>query len=609
MTLVFFTGRQVHVSQSSYVNVLGEQSTTQGLLPVGIGVEEIQTILLQCGTYAEAVQSVINSLDFGDQFSSIQILTNKLTENIQSVQSVINSLPVSKEQIQAIRNVIIEDVITSIQTINLELRQADIAQDIQLLSQYIGNYPVMFETTSRTLYLDGKDITKRVTRVNIDYSESSVHNTITLWSLDKDLFHWSDPFYLQGASRFEIHIGSRVMYFLLEKRSGTERNFEIWGRSLSARDDLPFAEEISYSLSEPKSAKEVAELLPTYSLVDWQCDDWVLPDTFEFRGTPIEGILKIAGVADVIVRCKDDGSIEIRNKFPIRPVDMNGSTATLSFDRNTVIEGLTYAEEQGEGYNQIEVYGADSSNKAVPELVLENSRPVQGEDTVVRVYWSNIAPPDPNTMIKMVTDGSVVTSGIITEIKQETIEFNSGVGNLDYPITVMIDHEWIGIDLGGITSTKYKKELTAAVDGDTNGYGIATITYETQYRKYILKGHNVEKLIFILSNQIGNNVDVIIKSVGINDTDFYEAPIISDPLITDKNIAVIRGRNWLDEHKYDTKIFNIRTPYRDALLDGILIFLNDGEIGCSGNFYVKNSTIILDGPKIINELEVIQWQV
>lgn len=609
MTLVLFHGKQPFKAAFSYIDTLGMQSTTEGLIPVGIGINEIEIILNQCGTWAQGLQSLLIDIKQGDSFSGIHALINDLTSDIQSVQILLNTVAYSKSRVQSLRNILVNDIVTSVQNIINEIKNTDSFQDLQLLSQYIGSYPALFETTTNIIYLDGKNITKRITNANIVYDENSVHNTIDLHSSDKNLFLWSDPFYLKGASRIEVHVGNRIIYFLLEKRSGNEQNFSLWGRSISARDDLPFSEDTVYTQTEPKSAREVAESLTHYSSITWNCDDWVLPETFEFRGTPIEGILKIAGVIGANVRCQDDGTIEIRNKFPTRPVDLNGVQATLHFDRGTIIEGLSYEEIVGEGYNQIEVYGFDESSDASPELELEETNPVQGEDVNVRIYWSNMPPPYPDFTTELTTDGTVVVSSIHTQNVSEQIEFNNGVGNSTYPITNFISWNWVGKGVGTITPKTYTKEMTVGTTGSTRGYGIANIVYQTQYRKYRIKDHNVEKLIFVISHQIGNNVDVIVKSVGEDDTTFYEAPTISDPLLTTKNVAVVRGLNWLDEHKYDKKIFSVRTPYRDLLVDGSTIFLNDGEIGCSGNFYIKSANIIITGPQVVNELEVIQWQV
>ena len=609
MTLVLFHGKQPFKAAFSHLGSLGTQLTTEGLIPVGIGVVEIQTILLQCGTWTKKIQSIVSELTQGDSITIIQSLLSDLTSNIQSIQSLITSLGYSTTIVQSIRTELIEDVVTLIQSIITEIRNTDSLQIIQTLSQYIGEYPAMFETVENNIYLDGRNITKRIIEANITYSESSVHNTITFNSNDRDLFFWADPFYLKAASRIEAHIGNRIIYFLLERRSGTERNFSLWGRSISARDDMPFADDIIYTQTTPKSAREVAEGLPTYSAVDWLCDDWVLPKTFEFRGTPIEGILKIAEVIGGIVRCKDDGTIEIRDKFPIRPVDLNTAITTLSFDRGVILNGLTYEEIMGERYNQIEVYGSSDLNEASPDLELEENNPSQGTSINVFVYWNNIPPPYPEFTTELATEGTIIESAIYTKNVSEVVEFNRGVANSTYPITNFISWSWIGRNVGTITPTLYTKELTIDATGSTLGYGVATIIYETQYRKYTLKDHNVERLIFVLSYQIGNNVNVIVQSVGEDDASFYEASTISDPLITTKNIAVKRGLNWLDEHKYDKKIFTIATPYRNTLLDGTTVFLDDGEIGCSGNFYVKEANIIITGPKVINEVGVIQWQV
>jgi hypothetical protein len=167
------------------------------------------------------------------------------------------------------------------------------------------------------------------------------------------------------------------------------------------------------------------------------------------------------------------------------------------------------------------------------------------------------------------------------------------------------------VSLGTISVSKYGRTLvpSGGVDNPTTGHGIAEITYQTIFNRYALSRHDIEKLILVLTYYIGKNIDVLLKSMGSNDTTVYEAPTISDQLLTNTSVATLRGKNFLDQNKYDVKIFNIRAPYNDDALDSNIIFLNDGEIGCSGNFYIQSSNIIFQGPKVVNEMRVVQWQV
>lgn len=608
MSLLFLFGN-VHFNRVQILNTpIGIQSTNQGMLPVGIGINDNQVLLQALGESVQGIQILLNRLETGDPFTGRQVLINKLSDEILGSQILLNSILEGIDGIQILRNEIISEPLKRVQVLINEIRETDYVQGQQLLLGRIGDITGIFQSTTYEIYLDSRRITNRVSQVSINCDEDNVHNTIELLSMDKILFERSNPFDLRGESRIEVQVGSRVLYFLLEKRFGDEINFSLWGRSLSAREDTPYADSEEYSLSAPTSAQEVAEGLPTYCAVTWECDDWILPESFNYSGSPIEGILEIAHTIGAVVRSDDDGTIIVRNKFQTRPIDMNGTAADLVYDRDILLQGLSYTEITGERYNTIEMLGA-TSDEIYPSLQIEEDSPLQESPVHVRAYWDNVYPPV--NLGTALTAPGVINQGIKTEKVTETIEFYNGVATATYPVVTLQNTSWIGISLGNVTVTNYGRDLIASegIDNPTSGFGIAEITYQTIFNRYELSRHDIEKLILILTYYTGNNIDVLLKSMGVNDSSIYEAPTISDQYLTNDSVAVLRGKNFLDQHKYDQKIFNIRAPYDNSALDGNIIFLNDAEIGCSGNFYIQSSSITFRGPKVLNEMRVVQWQV
>ena len=118
------------------------------------------------------------------------------------------------------------------------------------------------------------------------------------------MFDWADPSVDSGTPRIEVQIGSRVLFFLLEKREGSGADFTLWGRDQTARDSSPWSLSSSVYLSVPELASSVAASVTNYSTVDWDTDllDWVLPETFEAEGTPTEILSSIAQEIGGIVR-------------------------------------------------------------------------------------------------------------------------------------------------------------------------------------------------------------------------------------------------------------------------------------------------------------------
>lgn len=608
MSLLFFFGHTsitgVHIENVP----IGTQATTQGMMPVAIGIQEHFYFLQSLGQYAQSILALVNRLETGDPFTGRSLLLNKLSEDVLGVHMLINSFSSYTTGVNALVNEIISDSLSRAYQLLNRIADVDYVQGQNLILGKIGDVTSVFSSTTYEIYLDNRRITNRVSQANIVCDESSVHNTIELFSMDKVLFNRSNPLNMQGESRIEVQVGSRVLYFLLERRFGDEMNFSLWGRSLSARDDSPYAESDEYSLTTPTAASDVAEGLLVYNSISWLCDDWVLPDTFSYSGPPLLGILQIANVIGAIVRSDDDGTIIVRNKFPVRPIDLDGTTADLNYDRDVLLQGLSYQEIPGEGYNTVEVFGKTSS-EIYPSLQVEETSPLQAEVVHVRAYWDGTYPP--TNLTTAITAPGTITQGVKTEKVVETVEFYNGVARSTYPVVTLQNTSWIGSSLGSLTVTKYGRNLVASggVSNPTSGYGVAEVTYQTVYNRYTLSRHDISRLILILTYYTGNNIDILLKSMGSGDSEVYEAPTIADPLLTNESVAVLRGRNFIDASKYDMKIFNIRAPYDDDAIDGNIVFLTDGEIGCSGNFYIQSSHIIFRGPKVVNEMRVVQWQV
>ena len=608
MSLLLLFGNCAFNSTISLLNTFGAQSTTEGTLHNALGFVDIQALRLSLGSYIKSILGILNELALGDVFGSVQVLRNSLVDEVKGLQMLVGSLPENFASVQTLENELLGPPIQRIQAILNKIYATDYVQGNQLLANSIGRVAGIMKSVPYNIYLDGRRITDKIHTARITCNESNIHNVIEISSISSQLYYNSDPLQNKGTARIEAHVGSRILYFLLEERSGDEVQFNLWGRSLSAREDSPYAHEITYTLSSATSARSIAENLTNYSAVSWLCNDYVLPKDFQFKGTPMDGISAIANVIDAVIRSDDDGTIIIRNRYTTRPIDLNGTLADISYTRDDILRGISYKEIPGEGFNSVEVLGS-STEDIYPSLLLEESSPIQGDTIHVRVYWDNIYPPTiPETAM---TSPGKITKVITTEKVIETVEFSNGIATSSYPIISLQNTSWKGVSLGSLTVPKYSKNLTASKGADTPtfGYGIAEITYQTIFTRYELSQHDIDMLIFILSYTTGKSIDVVVRSMGDNDTIFYAASAISDSLISASYTAVIRGLNYLDSVKYDSKVYEFGASYDDLALDGSIAFVSNAELECSGNFYIKGASILFEGPKVINELELIQWQV
>lgn len=522
---------------------------------------------------------------------------------VQEIKEILNDIAGRNAGIHALSQVISGDGAHAVEVLKQTINERDLIYRVQKLLQTIGDIGVEFQASDWDIYLDGSNIKGLVVTAEIEIDESSVHNQLTLTSISRELFLRADPYVRQGTPRLEVHIGARIIYFLLEEREGNEISFTLWGRSASARDDVPYIDTIDVTLTIPKSAKETAEDMLSVNPIDWQVYDiygreldWVLPETYEFSGDPLEGVQEIASAVGAVVRSKDDGTILVRNRFPVRPVRMPEAIADINLDRSSNIINLSYREERGSGYNVVEVFGYAPDNLD-PEMVLEESSPAIGEDVHVRVYWEGSIPA---FVQRLVTDGLIAYQGVFTEQKTEVIEFKRGSGSASKPIKVLNSYEWFGTDGGVPNTSTLAKTITIGED-----FAVGRFTYTTEYRRYRLHSHAVEVLLDVLIYSGATDSSVRVR---MNDGSIF-APPISEGLLTSWVAGLTRGAAYLDNTRYTQKILDLRVPYNELIRDGILVYVNDAEINCVGNYHVNSARILFSGPQIVCELTVIQPQV
>lgn len=522
---------------------------------------------------------------------------------IQDIQSILNDITGENAGIQVLNQVISGDPAKAIQVLSQTINERDLVYRIQKLIQTVGDLGLEFQGSNWDIYLDGSNIKNLVTSAEIEMDESSVHNQLTLNSISRELFRRADPYVRQGTSRIEVHIGARVIYFLLEEREGDEVEFSLWGRSASARDDVPYCDTIDIEGGIPRSAKETAESMLSINSLDWQVYDiygllldWVLPDNYEFSGDPLEGIQDLADAIGATVRSKDDGTILVRNRYPVRPIDMPKNIADINFDRLTNLINLNYTEERGGGYDVVEVYGYAPDNLS-PDMELEEDTPNIGDEVHVRVYWEGTVP---SVVEKLVTDGLIIYQGIFTESKTEIVQFRRRTGSATKPIKTLDSFEWFGTDGGIPQTTNRSKTITIGED-----FAVGRLTYTTEYRRYRLYAHYVEVLLDVLTYSGLSDSSVRVR---MGDGHVY-APSISDGLLTSWIAALTRGTAYLDDVRYTQKVLDLRVPYDELIRDGLLVYVNDAEIDCVGNYHINTARILFNGPQIVCELMVTQPQV
>lgn len=498
------------------------------------------------------------------------------------------------------------DVVHSQQLLLLKLLNNNDVRNLQKIETLLGNYATHSYNIDNEVYIDGRPLSRRysVNSVDITFDQSNVHNEITISSNDSDLFEWADPKVGYGTTRLEVHVGTKVLQFLLESRDGERNNFVLSGRSVTALEDEPYSEDIDFESEEPKLASELAESFTNSTVVDWQAVDWVVPAGFSFSGKPIDGIQALAEAIGAIVRAQEDGSLLVRNRWTVRPVNMDSAVADINYDRTKLIS-LSHQTDRESGYNAVTVIG-NSANTQEPSLSLEESSPVLGQEVHVRCYWAGKVSTDIDLFV---TDGDISDLGFFTSIEEEDISFVNGEASVSLPIYEFLGIEWVGES--GVSINHIKNEKSIFIDDSDfdnqpqKAFRIARVKYRTRYQRFRLYEHDVERLLAVIFLSSESNVYVDIRT---EDAPVYGSPIDSDLLTTEES-AIARGRAWIDENKYRTHTLQIEASYDDLAVDGKLVYINDDEIGNPGNYQIVSSDINISGPKITNTLGVKKCQI
>lgn len=615
----------------AFFNSLGVNASFVVVNPLGFQSKHVLMNRLSEGL--ERIQSLVNQLSRGDldkvsyqkifyglvwELNSTQSIINTLSNDVTSYQTLVNALKERRaENVSGLVNTILEYV-EGQQSILLSLKDAiPILFNSQSFYEYDGSLPMEYSGNPVTkaaviydIFIDGISVKDRITSARISFGQGSIHNTIDIESSDMDLFWDCDPFAegLVGESRIEVQVGGRVLNFMLESRDGDDYSFTVWGRSLSAKSDEPYAENVDYMTEEVIAAKDIAEDIVTKNVIDWNIANWMLKKEFEFQGSPIQGLQQIASIIGAIVRSQDDGSLTVRYKYPTRPANIENATVDVNYDRDFDLIALDYSEEQGPGYTAVDVDGY-AKEFFMPTLEVEEPEPEGseryiGDITYVRAYWSGRKPEDMSVINTVVTDGEVeLIETDQWEETEEEITFEEGEGSASKPVDQILEVTWIGDDGGDVTVSEDDEKNTSLFS--TELFAVATIKYRSKYDRYKLYGHDVKFLLFVLYAIDENALSFTVKLDVPGDKKAQSA--IENEHLTTENVCVIAGQNWLDDNYYDIESVSLEVPYHDKVMDGNIIYINDYTVGCVGKYHIVSADIIFDGPKVTNQIEVIKW--
>lgn len=468
------------------------------------------------------------------------------------------------------------------------------------------------DTRKWEIYLDGMRIRHRITGMEITCNDGYTHNQLSFSSSDIDLYDVCDPDVRRGDPRVEVQIGSRVFLFCIYSREiSGENSFSVKAESLSAtlNDEYNPGWEppaIAGRVSATEYMAQVAGGIPF--TMEIPVPGWTIPETSTLEGAPIDIMQTIAGVVKGVLRSQDGIGIRLRRAWPVRPVDMATAQPVLIYERSGIeAPSISVQVEAGSGENAVEVSNAEAGSVDSPDMEVEESSPVVGDTVHIRVFWSGGVQPESirglSTAGKLTYLGKKTIDWPVQETPGETtweqVEFKDGTASLQKPATAVRQFRWVGkAPDGQVQATPFGKELTLSTGV---GYGIAKVVYQTTYHRYRLQGVTVEAAMAIL--EYGSPESGVSLLVRTRDP-VIEADPISDAMIPSERVAVERGMAEIDAMKYDVLKVAFRAPYRDEAVDGAIVYLDEPNVRCVGNFKITKADIAFNGVEIWNNLEM-----
>ena len=467
--------------------------------------------------------------------------------------------------------------------------------------------PIIRSLSPSDILIDGVSVRHRVSQYNISSGNDSTHNDITIKSSDWQLYDSTNPTINAGTHRITVIAGGRVFYFLLEERRGDVRAFELWGRSMSARDDATVEISINGATAEISinGAMAITDAISAAGFVNpvtWGVQTWVLPPDFSFSGTPVQLLVELAAQIGAVVRASDTEGIRIRPFFQVRPVDMANAGADFMIADDDILD-FSFSRENGDYRESTTVRGyAPPSPTISIELeppVEEGASLMRGDDCYLRIYYDG--EPDSEAMETFATAGRLRSLGLKTEIIEEAVEFVDGVGATSKPISLLKRFRWYGKWGGDVNYTKYSTELW--VTASAINYSIGIIKYTTVYRRFRLTGHNVSTLLAVFPEE---GTPAVSASVQTSATPGVIADGVDARWLTDMASVIARGTAEHDRNAYDREKISLTIPFHADAVDGNIAYVDAWTIGITGNFMILSADIETRGPKTTNQLEMIR---
>lgn len=334
--------------------------------------------------------------------------------------------------------------------------------------------------------------------VRIEEGDISASEGGYAWEGNFTLSDIADYVRFQRDDVFTAEIYGEVWTFIVDgkelRRPGPAQvSGRIIGISPSARFTNPRAPRQDYLWDEPVGA-EAAALEVTGGEVDWDVVDWTIPAfRLAFSDTePLDIVKRLAEAIGAVVESDLDGTLHVRELYPVSPQDYETTTPDHEFIE---VQDIFDASETY-GFNVVANRFRLMEMQQAEQDRLEWIEDAPGAFSgVMRVY------PGPwrtNVTLSHTQVPGTVHIGPQAESyreEEELIEIFKGQGSTAYPVFDILEVEWEGTNLGGLAHAVDGADITV-IGPEANS--LVRIRYRTRcltYRVVSSSGHPTQFLL------------------------------------------------------------------------------------------------------------------
>lgn len=222
--------------------------------------------------------------------------------------------------------------------------------------------------------------------------------------------------------------------------------------------------------------------------LSWRILDWMIPAgllTIE-EGEPLDAILDIATAAGATVQSAPDGTIIVRNLYPLSPQDYDTTAPDQILEDTPDKISVSSPVAMGPYFNYLEVGDEEITAETgdTIEFIADEDDPLRG---VLRVYpypWRTAWTLSNTGPLTIVLNR---VGEIALQDEPEMVTFRDFEANTKYPIYSLDNVEWNAVDLGALEFDQYTSKLKAG-SADPYGYSMALVTYTKRFIEYTVSG-------------------------------------------------------------------------------------------------------------------------